>query len=82
MAVLAAVEEPTTDSPPPPVNTICPVLGDRCPDDIPVVVVTVVDGQGRARLVSVAVCSRRCADLVKADPQRYGAAALSDRKAR
>ena len=60
-----------------PVNTICPNEGDKVDSSIPPVVVTTKDG----KTVAIGVCCKDCPPIVRKDPDKFAAAALTNTKA-
>jgi len=60
------------------VNTICPNEGDPVDPSIPPTTVVMKDGQ----TVVIGTCCAKCAAIVAKDPDKYGAAALKNEKAK
>ncbi len=59
-------------------NTVCPIDGEKIDPTLPPIPAHTRSG----KLVGIGVCSQRCADLVRKDPQLYVEDALANHRHR
>jgi hypothetical protein len=72
--------EPSSENPAKAVNTICPVTGKAVDAKLSPVVVVIGKGD-KAKRVVIGIAEASAGDTIKADPQRYAAAAKANKKA-